>query len=62
LYEISKSKCWLLHLGQDYPDYTYGLGNNKVESSLVERDLGVLVDGIMHVSQCILAEKGPTIS
>ena len=39
--EFNKGKCWILHLGHSNPECTYRLGNERLESSSAERDLGV---------------------
>ncbi|KAK4810960.1 hypothetical protein QYF61_014432 [Mycteria americana] len=56
--KFNKSKCQVLHQGQGNPGYTYKLGDKRLESSPVERDLGVWVDGKLNISQqCALAAK-----
>ena len=56
---FKKSKCWILHLGWGNPGYTYKSGDERLESSPMERDLGVWVDGELNRSQqCALAAKG----
>jgi len=40
LMRFNKSKCKVLHLGQDSPHYQYKLEAEKIEHSPVEKDLG----------------------
>ena len=56
--KLNKSKCWILHLGWGSPGYTYKPGDERLESSPVERDLGFWDDGKLNRSQqCALAAK-----
>lgn len=41
-YCFYKSKGQVMHTGQDNPGYTSKLGDEKLECSIVERDLGDL--------------------
>lgn len=43
--KFNKSKPWILHLGQGNPGYMYRLEGERLESNLMERDLGILGDG-----------------
>ncbi|KAK4827617.1 hypothetical protein QYF61_019542 [Mycteria americana] len=49
--KFSKGKCKALHLGRNNPMHDYMLGATQVENSIAKRDLGVLVDTKLNMTQ-----------
>jgi len=53
---LNKAKGKVLHRDQGNPRYEYRLGEELIERSPVEKDLGIVMDKKMNVSQqCVLA-------
>ena len=58
LMKFNESKYKVLHLGRNNPMHQYRLGVELLESGSVEKDLGVLVDAKLTLSQqCALGAK-----
>jgi len=53
--KFGKGKCKVPHLGRNNSMHHYMLGETQLENNAAERDMGVLVDTKLNVSQqCVL--------
>ena len=48
---FSRTNCWFLHFGHNNPRQHYRLEEVWLQSCLMERDLGVLMDSWLNMSQ-----------
>lgn len=59
--KFNKAKHKVLHLDQGDPKHRYKLGSEWIESRLVEKELGVLVDERLDRTQQSALAKSPRI-
>ncbi|KAG6930089.1 hypothetical protein G0U57_004388, partial [Chelydra serpentina] len=55
--KFNKDKCKVLHLGRNNQFHTYRMGGDCLGRSTAERDLGVIVDHKLNMSQCDAVAK-----
>ncbi|GAB0177938.1 hypothetical protein GRJ2_000259100 [Grus japonensis] len=48
---FNKAQCWVLHLGHNNPMQHYRLGEEWLKTCPVEKDLGMLVNSQLNMSQ-----------
>ena len=58
LLNFNSSKCKALRLGKNSPDFNYRMGQNLLEETEMEKDLGILIDKNLRLTKHTEAQVG----
>ena len=55
LLNFNRTKCKIMRLGNNQIDYQYKMGENNLEETISEKDLGIYIDNKLRLSDHVVA-------